>query len=245
MKNKDNLKVICCGSKKYKNIEFNKLVDSFDFIVRHNMLIPNVGYGRKTSNLQILNNNVIVNYESNSSDQEWIDRYCEELGVEEEHVLEFLNYLKKEKPCVANFQNNNTHLLIEILKEFNIDHPFVKMEAWNGTRCTSSPGVLLIKNGLSYVVYCIKNNVKPYLIGYSLKSSELSDHCFNSKASDKLNKCHKDNLECDLIIKLHELKLLDASFCAIEDCEKVKFNSLIEPTEESIKILENINEYSA
>ena len=43
---------------------------------------------------------------------------------------------------------------------------------------------------------------------------------------------------------MHELELVDASFCAIEDKKEITFNNLLEPTEEAIKILENIYDYS-
>ena len=44
------MKTIICGSKKYKNINLNKLVDSFAVIVRNNFLLPNMGYGLQQSN---------------------------------------------------------------------------------------------------------------------------------------------------------------------------------------------------
>ena len=43
---------IICGSKPYKNINFNTLVDDhFDKIYRCNFLIPNKGYGLKDSTI--------------------------------------------------------------------------------------------------------------------------------------------------------------------------------------------------
>ena len=39
--------VIICGSKKYNKRNFDELVDSFEIIVRSNMLLPDMGYGKK------------------------------------------------------------------------------------------------------------------------------------------------------------------------------------------------------
>jgi len=53
---------IICGSRKYENRNFDKLVDSFDIIVRHNMLLPDNNYGKRNSDYQILNIHVYDEY---------------------------------------------------------------------------------------------------------------------------------------------------------------------------------------
>tara|TARA_B100000085_G_scaffold234031_1_gene221720 strand:+ start:567 stop:1259 length:693 start_codon:yes stop_codon:yes gene_type:complete len=229
---KKNKSFICCGSRRYDNLDLDKLVDSFDFIIRHNMLTSDSGYGKKTSSVQVINAHINTFYNQKISNQEWFDIYCDEYGLSEAHILKFLDYMDNEKPEIVHFPDNNTALMQSILHKYDIDHPFRTEQT-------------LLKTGLSFVFKFVSEEIKPFLVGYSLSPSNLGEHVFNTKAIEKLNQCHKDDLECDLIIKMHELKLIDASFCAIEDCEKIKFNNLIEPTEESIKILENIYEYSA
>ena len=83
---------MCCGSRPYENINFNDLVDSFEIIVRHNMLLPNLGYGTKTSNYQVINAHIDTFYNQKISSQEWFDIYCDEYGMTEEHILKFLDY---------------------------------------------------------------------------------------------------------------------------------------------------------
>jgi hypothetical protein len=56
------MKKIICGSRKYKNINFDNLVDSFDVIVRNNMLLPNNNYGTKNSHIQVLNCHIYQYY---------------------------------------------------------------------------------------------------------------------------------------------------------------------------------------
>ena len=57
------MSVIVCGSKKYKNRNFDELVDSFEVIVRSNMLLPDMGYGKRDSTIQVCNNHVYDHYQ--------------------------------------------------------------------------------------------------------------------------------------------------------------------------------------
>ena len=228
----ENKSFICCGSRKYDSLNLDKLVDSFDFIIRHNMLMPDCGYGKRISSFQVINSHINKFYSENISNEEWFDLYCDYYGLAESHILNFLDYMDNQKPKAIHFANNNTGVMKSVLEKHDIDHPFRKDE-------------ILLKTGLSFVSKLVLEGIKPFLVGYSLDPANLVDHAFNTKADEQINNCHKDELECDLIIKMHELKLIDASFCAIKNCETIKFNNLIEPTEESIKILENIYEYRA
>jgi len=228
---------ICCGSKKYKSLNFDKLVDSFDEIVRHNFLTSNQGYGLKDSTIQVLNNHAIEvaayaldpieskkpSFFSESYD---ISSYEEEYGMGDGYILEFIDSLDLKNTSIINYSRNNTEILQKVLLKYSVRHPF------------------FLKNGLSYAALLLHQNIKPFLIGYSIAPSELERHVYNSRAIEKINKCHKDDLECELIIKMHELNLVDASFCAIEDEKEIRFNNLLKPTEESIKILENFYDYS-
>ena len=216
---------MCCGSKSHKEINFDDLVDSFEMVVRHNMLLPNSGYGKKTSTYQVINAHINSFYNQKISNQEWFDIYCDEYGITEEHIVNFLNYLDEESPKLVHFPDNNSALTRGILHKYDIDHPF------------RTHGFLL-KNGLSFVAQLIAENVKPYMVGYSLKDEELSRHVFNSKAHEKINKEHRDDLECRLIIELHNAGLVDASLCALEDSKDIEFNGVIEPTEEAIGLAE-------
>ena len=69
------MKTIICGSKKYKNINLNKLVDSFAVIVRNNFLLPNMGYGLQQSNLQVCNVHVYDHYLNKTSAEDLYEDY--------------------------------------------------------------------------------------------------------------------------------------------------------------------------
>tara|TARA_Y100001963_G_C6762407_1_gene440251 strand:+ start:976 stop:1644 length:669 start_codon:yes stop_codon:yes gene_type:complete len=219
------MQVICCGSKPYENINFDALVDDCTNIVRHNMLLPNMGYGKKTATYQVINAHIHSFYNQKISQQEWFDIYCDEYGMTEEHIVNFLNYLRDEDPKLVHFPDNNSALMRGLLNRYEIDHPF--RTQW-----------FLLKNGLSFIAQVIAEGVKPYAVGYSLKEEELSKHVFNSKAHTKVNKEHRDDLECQLLIDLHNAGLVDASFCALEDSKDMKFNETIEPTQEALKLME-------
>ena len=220
-----NNSFICCGSRKYDNLNLDRLVDSFDFIIRHNMLIPDSGYGKKTSSIQVINSHINKFYNEKISNQEWFDIYCEEYGLSEAHIIKFLDYMKNQKPQVVHFLDNNTGLMQSILQKHNIDHPFRKEQT-------------LLKTGLSFAFKLVSENIKPFLVGYSLNPSSLGKHTFNTKAIEKVNQCHKDDLECDLIIKMHNLGLVDATFCDILDEQPLKIGNTIEATKESLEIAE-------
>ena len=230
-------KHICCGSKKYDNLNFDKLVDSFDEIIRHNYLTSDQGYGLRSSDIQVLNNHAIdvVTYVLDSTEDNKpcffsesydVSSYEEEYGMRHGYIDEFVASLNTKHTSIVNYDRNNTEIIQQTLSNYNIHHPS------------------LLKNGLAHVALLMYQKIKPFLIGYSITPSDLGKHIYNSRAIEKINKCHSDDLECDLIIKMHELKLVDASFCAIEDKKEITFNNLLEPTEEAIKILENVYDYS-
>ena len=60
---------IICGSKMYRNISFDNLVDHFDIIWRHNFLISNNNYGKKPSSRQVLNCHMYEKYKKKTSKQ--------------------------------------------------------------------------------------------------------------------------------------------------------------------------------
>ena len=49
------MSLIICGSRKYNVAPLDRLVDSFDKIVRNNMLLDNDGYGTREADVQIMN----------------------------------------------------------------------------------------------------------------------------------------------------------------------------------------------
>ena len=80
---------IICGSKPYKNINFNNLIDNYyTKIYRINMNIPNDNsiYGKRNSNYQYLNLHVYEKYKNKFNLHNWLSNYKLE---KPEHIEKF------------------------------------------------------------------------------------------------------------------------------------------------------------
>jgi len=222
------MSTIICGSRRYENINFDKIVDSFETIVRTNMLLPNNNYGTKNSDIQAFNVNINMFYEQKTPVNEMIETigsplWKETLDIPEEHTRSFFNYMQLDSVRFKYFKNNNTDLMIFLLKKHGINHAITKQ-----LRC-----------GLAYVAESIKLNIKPYLIGFSVDSSYALNKQYSGKESK--GSCHDINSDINLIIKLHNAELVDATFCAIKDCEDLTIDSsIITPTQNSLDILRKV-----
>ena len=222
------MNTIICGSKRYENLNFDKLVDNFDIIVRHNMLLPCNNYGKRNSDIQILNIHLNSFYTQKKPVDEII-RIFEtplwrgEFDISEEHIRKTCDYLKLDSVQFKYFEHNNTNLMIALLKKHNINHIVTKQ-----LRC-----------GFAYIAECIDTEIKPFLMGFSLKEGDMLGKQFSNKKSK--GQCHDTNSEISLLKKLHKANLIDATFCAIEDSQDMKIDSsLLSPTTVSLDILNTI-----
>ena len=229
--------IIICGSRKYDNVCFDELVDSFDVIVRNNMLVPNHGcYGKRESDIQPLNHHVYSKYAQrvnlkgwqryehlykHDNLKEW-QRYEHLVGMPREHIEEFLNYLDScTNTKFVSLPNNNTEIFINFFKKNNFNIQIQKQ----------------IRTGLSYVGECLKQEKKPFLIGFSLKEGDFHDHQYLGKIED-LSEAHNMRQEIEIIKILHDNNFIDASFCCVDDHKTLTIdNSVINPTDAALKIL--------
>ena len=211
---------IICGSKKYENIEFNDLVDGFEVIVRSNMLLPDMRYGKRDSTIQVCNNHVYDHYQRMADVEELYREYKEKTDMG--HVKRFYNFLKTSTSHFVHYEHNNSKLMAHVIEENGIDHRHGR-------------GRGLLKCGLAHVAFCIATNVKPFMIGFSLQEQDLVRHTYNHHTN--LYGGHDHQGEIDLIIKLHQKGLVDASFCLIKDKEEISFSNEFQPTPESLEIL--------
>ena len=217
------MNTIICGSRKYYNINFDKIVDSFETIVRNNMLLPSNNYGKRNSNYQVLNSHIEHNRIHGLSLSGWISNYSDKFGMSESHITRFFEYLKLDSVEFKYFPENNTSLMYSILNRHHINHPITKQ-----LRC-----------GFGYIAESISSNIKPFLIGYSLDSNyALNKQYCNINGTGE---CHNIDTEIVLIVKLHEAGLVDASLCAIKDSEDLTIDSsIITPTQNSLDILRKV-----
>jgi hypothetical protein len=213
---------IICGSKKYDNICLDKLVDSFDIITRHNMLLPNMGYGKREADFQICNKHVAQHYENKTGAKELFEDYVgKKISIDHmEKVCEFFNTSKTD--FIYYGERNNFLCLFRAIQKHKIDHTFKANKS-------------LMKIGLSHVAQCIEDKIKPFLIGYSLKMEDLTNHKYTNHKN--LYDGHDQEGEVELLKKLHNAGLVDATLCLIKDESTVSLSDEIEPTEEGLRII--------
>ena len=229
---------IVCGSKRYKNLNIDFIVDAFNNIVRHNFLLHNYGYGKKSSRYQILNGHMYKTFYKDKESIEFCLKKYKDYGVNKSNIRALKEFIENKNithNCeFLTFHNNNNDLLKKI----------TKISSGSKARC-----------GLSFLPELINNNIKPYLIGYTLKQKEyfdLTNHQINSKRIKPINeRMHSVSYDIASIVKLHEMGLIDASFCCIQDkriiVEALKNNlkdityaideSIIKMTKESLELL--------
>ena len=217
-------KIILCGSRKYNNVNFDSLVDNFEIIVRHNWLTNNHGYGKRYSDLQVLNDHMYRYWITNSYNLSSIIDHYKPYGQDKETIESYEKYITKCKNIVY-FNNNNRGLL----KDFKVSGTFgIK------PRC-----------GIASILHFVKNGIKPTLIGYSLSDDHFKYHATNkivNKERDDLG--HSSFDEISLIKYFHEKKLIDATLCMISENNKkidIDLSTNITPTEEGLNLIAKWN----
>ena len=215
------MNTIVCGSKKYNNLNFDRLVDSFEVIVRNNFLLTNMGYGLQDSNIQVCNIHVYDHYLKKTNAEGLYEDYIGKKMTMEyaEKVSAFLKYSPSN---FVYYPSNNHDLMNSIISKYKIKHKFKKP---------------CMKCGLSHVAKCIDINIKPFLIGYSLESKDLDKHTYNNHTN--LWDGHDHDGEIDLLCKLHNIGLIDATLCLLKDDANIKLETFLIPTEEGLKIIDD------
>ena len=213
---------IICGSKKYNNICLNKLVDSFDLITRHNMLLPDMGYGKREADFQVCNMHVYDHYKNKTVAPDLHADYIEK-KITMEYMIKVAKFFKASKAKFLYYgEKNNFKCLVGVLYHNSIPHKF---DLWKP----------VMKVGLSHVAQCIEDKIKPFLIGYSLKMEDLTNHKYTNHKN--LYSEHDHEGEIELLKKLHNAGLIDATLCLIKDEATVSLSDEIEPTEEGLRII--------
>lgn len=215
------MREIICGSKKYENICLDKLVDSFELITRHNMLLPDMGYGKRDANFQICNGHVIVHYHNKTKPKELYEDYIGK-KISFDHLVSVHEFFKDSKAEFLAYPENNLPLMNDAIEKFKLNHQF-------------SSNSFIMKVGLAHVAQCIKNEIKPFLIGYSLNVKSLAKHEYTNHKD--LYNGHDHKGEIELLKKLHSAGLVDATLCLIKDEAVVSLSDEIEPTEEGLRII--------
>lgn len=212
--------VIICGSKKYDKLDLNPIVDYFNFIIRHNMNVSDNNYGKKKSNLQILNTHVYKKYTDLSF---LLKTYSTKTS--EDKIKKFYNIMKESKSKVTHYNNNNTNSFNYLLKNNNITPKISKQ----------------IRCGLSYIPIAHKAKKKIFMIGYSLIEEDYLKHQINIKMKSINTNVHSRKEEIEIIKKLHSKDIIDLTFSTLLDTPIPTLdNNILEPKKESIDILLDI-----
>ena len=75
------------------------------------------------------------------------------------------------------------------------------------------------------------------MVGFSLRTEDLKRHSYNRH--NNLYEGHDHDGEIDLLCKLHNLGLVDATLCLLEDDAEIKLQTCLIPTEEGLNIIDD------
>lgn len=212
------MSIIICGSRKYTNVNFDSLVDSFGFIIRNNFLLPNMGYGKRNPDMQVCNIHVYRHFQNKTS-AEALHKNYREKRMSMEHAKKVHEFFHCSGIKVVHYKSNNTHKFSKVIEKYSLEHNLKG----------------LAKCGLSHVVESILLGFKPFLVGYSVKDDQIKSHVYNNHVN--LYKNHDHYGEISFMKKLHEEGLIDATFCLVEDKKPLTLSNEFSPTKEGLEIL--------
>jgi len=181
---------------KQNNLDLNKFIDSFQDITRINFAIPNGKNGTGTD-LMYVNNHIYENFIENK-------KTLDELKViyhktHSNHIEEVFRlitkYNVKEMMEVSNVKSN------KILKKHNLS------KLTKNGRC-----------GFQTILEYLKEDKEIFIIGFSIDDLDTKTYYMKGGFDDNIN--HKIDEEHQLVLEMHNKKLIDASLCILEDNEE-------------------------
>jgi hypothetical protein len=207
--------MIVIGSKPYNNLNISKVIDTFKNNIRFNFAIPGQNNGTKIDSqficrevLNFLNNGIHV--KSRKAD---IMEKFKKIKYSYKNI-----FMRYDIPQVANIINKYLH---------DVNIPIILKNPRTGII-----GIILA------VSKCRKPNIYMYSIYNDETYSSFYDK-FDPKTKFDENTNHDNNLiERNLILSLHQKKIIDASFCMLKDYRIPTFDiryANIQPSFSSIK----------
>tara|TARA_R100000152_G_C6765397_1_gene190201 strand:- start:801 stop:1454 length:654 start_codon:yes stop_codon:yes gene_type:complete len=212
------MSIIICGSRKYTNVNFDSLVDSFGLIIRNNFLLPDMGYGKRNPDMQVCNIHVYRHFQKKTNAKAlFVDYRGKKMTLE--HAKKVHEFFHCSGIKVVHYKNNNESAFSEVNQKHSLNYE-VKG---------------LAKCGLSHVVECILLGFKPFLVGYSVRDDQVKSHAYNNHVN--LYKNHDHDAEISFMKELHKKGLVDATFCLVEDKQPLTLSNEFSPTKEGLEIL--------
>jgi hypothetical protein len=194
---------IIIGSRYYKNIEVNNLLDKFNNNIRFNVCIPGNNCGTKIDEHFLNNhlyNNVIINNNKTTLRNYTVDNKM----YTKESLQNFISWSNRNKNKWTKIYNNNNYHTI--YKNMN---NYFKKQGLTQLKKPARVGYIGIYNSL--INY---SNKKIFVFGFSLSGY---DNKFDYLGELKTSICHDAISEQSILIQMHNKKLIDASLCCLKD----------------------------
>ncbi len=223
-------KVLIIGNKPYNNLNLNKVVDSFDEIIRFNMAYVGKNNGTKFGNLALCSH-MYEHFVINPIKKDDIVRhYGHEL--EAEFLHDWYDFFQENKNKFDTIFYENPHNWTKwnnMLKQYGSPYKFSKMAS----------------SGFSAIFRNLADNKQVCVFGFTLCDEEVrkTEGEMNQISINK-NKgkgSHSFTDERQILAWLHNNKKIDASLCMLEDTEGVRLKTNIYNTEPSEFILNLLN----
>ena len=194
--------MIIIGSKGYKNINLNNIIDTFDKNLRFNMSLPYHNNGTKCDEL-LCNNHVYKFLQKNQISRSELIRTYSRL-LEKDYIDFFAkNYRKSRFSRIYNRIQPNANNEMPSLTDF-----------LHKLKCPiQCPANNYFRTGLEGILHNINKTNKPTLVGFSIVYSSIIK-TIGKKPKKSL---HPIKEEAEIIKWLHNNNYVDATLCCLED----------------------------
>tara|TARA_Y100000385_G_C12996089_1_gene594998 strand:+ start:136 stop:876 length:741 start_codon:yes stop_codon:yes gene_type:complete len=234
------------GSKPYINIDINAIIDYFPRNGRCNMAVPFGNNGSKKDELFVCTHvaEIIKEYYEPEQTEE-LRKKAWDIFVNDSHYWYNREYKQNFLQIFYETFKPNDYKITRFTEPL-LEHHIVS-EYLEKIEC---PYVLhsIPRTGISAIVKKLKQNVKPFIFGFTIdekevrKSYYVQDHVFKKEENQqRLEAFHDKTQEIYILRWLHANNFLDATLCMLEDTldATIETKGLV-PKQESLDILHTV-----
>jgi hypothetical protein len=202
---------------KYIKLDLNRVIDSFEKIIRTNLTIPNGKNGIKYGEVY-LNNHLFDNFWRKKKDIRLLEKTYPRTNLE---------HLKKFKKAIDGDNFSSVRMMFDV-GDNKKSNQILKSHKLSQLRKSGRCGFQAILENLG------KEEI--FIFGFSLEKKD-NQTFYNKGQNDDLIS-HDHDQEFEITKEMHQKGIIDASFCLLLDDEKPKMDcSILTPTLVSIKKL--------
>ena len=220
-------KILIIGNKPYANLHFNNIIDKFNANIRCGMVLPNNNNGTKFDELALCSH-VYQNLISHKLPrEEFLNVYNKDWP--EEYLIKYYDFLSDHRSMFNEiyWAQHRTPVYNQMLADWGCPYRFTKIPR---AGCT-----VIFEN-------LIKQN-KVFIVLFSLIYDEVRASRHTHPKTYPIEGCHSKHDETNMLMWLHEKKLIDATLCMLEDTKAPTLNCKdIQPSEFVLNLLKE--EYS-